>query len=149
MRKSAWLLAVVVLAVPVTVEGQDDDRRLLHHLKEVEWPRAYLEQDTAALARILAPEFRRIDGEGNWFTRDDELRRVAAGPPGYDSLVFAVARLEVWANGTALVAGTGRVFRTSGSAVQVTTYQSTNVLVLRDGRWQAVASHTSGARPEA
>lgn len=53
------------------------DEAVLHELKEVLWPRAYFEQDTKLLDRILADEFQRIVGtlknsiRKNSRTRDD------------------------------------------------------------------------------
>ncbi|MCU0626187.1 MAG: nuclear transport factor 2 family protein, partial [Gemmatimonadaceae bacterium] len=69
-------------------------------LKEREWPRAYAEQDTALLQRLLAPSFRRVDADGTVSTRDDELAYVRSTRPSYDSLRFRITRLDVFANGT-------------------------------------------------
>ena len=64
------------------------------------WPKAYFEQDAALLDSILADEFRMVDAEGNWSTKSQELADVKKGKPSYDSLVFAIKRLEIFENGT-------------------------------------------------
>jgi hypothetical protein len=142
--------AVMALALATLPEArgiaQSPDHDRLRQLKVVEWPAMYLHQDVTALDALLAQEFQRVDGEGTWHSRAEELARVRASRPGYDSLVFEIRRLEVHGH-TALVAGTGRVYRTEGGRTVRSEYQSTNVLVKRDGRWQAIASHTSGFRP--
>lgn len=120
------------------------DEAALREIKEVLWPRAYFEQDTELLGRLLAPEFQMVDGDGNWTTRADELDWVSKNKPGYDSLTFELKRLEVFENGTAIAAGTGTIRGTDKDGPYVAQYQSTNVLIKRDGAWRAIASHASG-----
>ena len=139
---------VASLCVASALPAQSPDHDILRRLKAVEWPRAYLMQDAAALDSILAPEFRRVDGNGDWFTKADELARVRASKPAYDSLVFEIRRLEVFDGTSAVVAGTGHIFSTAEGRTVRSRYQSTNVLIKRNGRWLAVASHTSGTRSD-
>lgn len=144
--RAVMLLVTVLVGTAGAASAQSPDHDILRRLKTVEWPRAYLRQEAAALDTILAPEFRRVDGNGDWFTKADELARVRAARPAYDSLVFEIRRLEVYHGTSAVVAGTGHVFTTVAGRTVRSRYQSTNVLVKRDGRWVAIASHTSGAR---
>ena len=145
--RTAGVLAVTLcLALPVVALGSEQDKATLRHLKEVLWPKAYAEQDVPLLDSILADEFRLIDGDGQWFTKKDELDYILKNKPGYDSLVFEVKRLDVFENGTAVVAGQGTVKGKDKDGPYVTTYQSTNVLIKRNGAWKAVASHVSGAQ---
>jgi hypothetical protein len=122
------------------------DESAIRELKETLWPRAYFEQDTALLDRILAPEFQSVDDEGNWSNKSAEIEWVGKNKPGYDSLTFEIRRLDVFENGTAIAAGTGTIRGRDENGAYVAQYQSTNVLIKRDGRWQAVASHVSGYR---
>ena len=108
--------------------------------------RAYFEQDAELLGRILAPEFQRVDSDGNWSTRAQELDWVSKNKPAYDSLTFKIRRLDIFDNGTAIVAGTGTIRGRDENGPYVAEYESTNVLIKRDGAWQAIASHTSGDR---
>ncbi|MBK6427432.1 MAG: nuclear transport factor 2 family protein [Blastocatellia bacterium] len=148
IRLVAAALAVVIastsgIASETTRAG---DEAVLRNLKEVLWPRAYAEQDVKLLDSILAPEFRKIDAEGKWSTKNDELEFVRTNKPRYDSLVFTVKRLDVFENGSAIVAGEGTVHRQGPDGPEVVEYQSTNVLIKRDGKWKAVASHVSGVK---
>jgi hypothetical protein len=127
-----------------TAADRSADEAALREIKEVLWPRAYFEQDTELLGRLLAPEFQMVDGDGNWTTRADELDWVSKNKPGYDSLTFELKRLEVFENGTAIAAGTGTIRGADKDGPYVAQYQSTNVLIKRDGAWRAIASHVSG-----
>lgn len=139
------LLALSAVFVPATFcEDGRSDETVLREIKEVLWPRAYAEQDVELLDSILADEFQMVDAEGNWSTKADELEWIANNKPSYDSFRFEIKRLEVFDNGAAIVAGTGHVAGTGEDGPFKMRYQSTNVLIKRDGRWKAVASHVSG-----
>ncbi len=71
-----------------------DDERQLRYLKEVEWPKAYGEQDTLLLDRILRDEFQMIDAEGNVFTKADELDWITQNEWAVDSFRYEIKRLE-------------------------------------------------------
>lgn len=145
--RKLFLLAVMVsVTVPGFADGPVDDEASLREIKEVLWPKAYFEQDTELLDRILADEFKMIDGSGTWSTKADEIEWVANNKPSYDSLVFEIQRLEIFDGDTSIVAGTGTVRGSDEDGPYVANYQSTNVLVKQDGRWRAVASHVSGYR---
>ena len=147
---NAWnriLAALALGAIAFGVANAADtsaDEAAIRELKETLWPKAYFEQDTALLDRILAPEFQMVDGDGNWSTKAAELEWVAKNKPGYDSLTFVIRRLDVFGNGTAIAAGTGTIRGKDEGGPYVGQYQSTNVLIKRDGQWRAVASHVSG-----
>ncbi len=125
---------------------ESEDEAALRHLKEVLWPKAYFEQDAALLDRILADEFQMIGNDGTWSTKAQQLERVRKSKPSYDSLQFVIKRLEVFENGTAIVAGTGIVRGKDARGPYVSEYQSTNVLIKRGGAWKAVSSHVSGVK---
>jgi ketosteroid isomerase-like protein len=60
--------------------------------------------------------------------------------------VFTIRRLEVFENGTAIVAGEGTIKGKDKDGSYVLTYQSSNVLIKRSGLWKAIASHVSGIK---
>ena len=141
-----WLAALVVGVAGVRTARADTsaDEAEIRQLKEVLWPKAYFEQDTTLLDRILAAEFQMVDGDGNWSSKADELAWVSKNKPSYESLTFAIRRLDVFENGTAIAAGKGTIRGNDENGAYVAEYQSTNVLIKRDGQWRAVASHVSG-----
>ena len=141
------LLASLLLCLPTTVQtGKADDKEFLRHLKQVEWPRAYREQNVELLDRILAPEFERIGFDGERSSKQEELERVRTTRPSYDSFTFDITRLEVFPNGTAIVSGIGTVKGRDAQGAYAMTYSSSNVLVKRDNQWRAIASHVSGRK---
>jgi ketosteroid isomerase-like protein len=141
---SRLALAALVFASLAALAGEPDDEAALRRIKEELWPRAYATQDVDLLDSLLAPEFQLIDAEGNWSTKAEELDWVRHNAPTYDSLVFTILRLEIFAGDSAIVAGKGTITGTGNEGPYLLEYMSTNVLVRRDGRWQAVASHVSG-----
>lgn len=141
------LMMSLMLWLPAAAQtGDSNDKEFLRHLKQIEWPRAYREQNVDLLDRILAPEFERIGFEGERSSKQDELDRVRTSKPSYDTLAFAITRLEVFPNGSAIVSGIGTVKGRDAEGPYTVTYSSSNVLLKRDGRWQAVSSHVSGRR---
>jgi hypothetical protein len=150
MRVRSWLamLAVLMMAAPApgaSGAGTADEREL-RRLKEELWPRAYREGDVALLDSILAAEFRLIAPDGSWSDKAKELDEVAHSRWVNRSFRFEIRRLEVFENGTAIVAGRGVVLGPESDPAGGYQYQSSNVLIRRDGRWQAIASHVSGYR---
>jgi hypothetical protein len=123
------------------------DKIELRRMKEDLWPRAYREGDAALLDRILATEFQMVDPDGNWSDKRKELDYVAKHKAKNRSFRFEIRRLEVLENGTAIVAGRGVVIGPESDPEGGYEYQSSNILIKREGRWQAIASHVSGVRP--
>lgn len=118
------------------------DKKQLTYLKEVEWPKAYREQDTILLDRILGDDFKMIDASGNWYEKADELAWIKKNAMKNDSFRYEIKRFEILENGTAIICGTGHIFQDTTESI----YQSSNVLVKRDSVWKAVLSHVSGIK---
>lgn len=141
------LILVALVAVAAAPPDSGADERELRALKEDLWPRAYREGDAALLDRILAPEFQMIDPDGGWSNKAAELEYVSKHKTVNRSFRFEIRRLEVFENGTAIVAGRGVVIGPEFDPDGGYQYQSSNILIKRDGRWQAIASHVSGVKP--
>lgn len=145
----ALCFIVVLASCNAMAASSVEDETALRKIKEVDWPKAYREQDPALLDRVLADEFRMIDAEGVWSSKPEELEYVRKHKPSYDSFRFVIKRLEIFHNDSAVVAGTGIISNGRGADHVVTEYQSTNIFIKRDGRWQAIASHVSGVKRQA
>lgn len=109
---------------------------------ETAWNDALVRKDTAAVARILAPDFVYVAPDGEMAGRE-LLLRVIADPRGQME-PFTTRDVVVRRHGeTAVVTGW---FRQAGTA-QGQRYESyiryTDVYVRRDGRWIAVSAHAS------
>jgi hypothetical protein len=153
MRRLAHFMALFVFLLftcGCTTQNQSplspDDSKKLTQLKEEFWPRAYRDQDTVLLDKILADEFQMIDAEGEWSTKKFELDYISKNKPTYDSFRFEIKRLDIFENGTAVIAGTGHVAGMNDSASYRMIYQSSNILIKRNGEWKAISSHVSGVK---
>ena len=149
LAPSVWLASGLALGLVASAHAatRASDEAELREIKEVLWPRAYREGDVALLDRLLAEEFRLIDPNGEWSDKATELAHVARSRWINRSFRFEIRRLEVFENGTAVVAGRGVAIGPESDPEGGYQYQSSNVLIRRAGRWQAIASHVSGFRP--
>lgn len=120
----------------------NEDEKILRNLKEVQWPKAYREQDTLLLDRILGNDFQMIDAGGTWSNKVKELEWIKENAMENDSFFYEIKRLDILPNGTALICGTGHIFNDSTETI----YQSSNILIKRKDAWKAVASHVSGIK---
>lgn len=127
-----------------TESTRQADEIALRYLKEVEWPKAYREQDTVLLNRILAEEFKMISSDGEYSTKNDQMAYIRTHKPAYISFKFVIKRLEIFENNTAIVSGTGTITKKDKDGQYDLVYQSSNVLIKRQGIWKAISSHTSG-----
>ena len=118
------------------------DHGILKNLKEIQWPKAYREQDTVLLDKILGDDFQMIDAGGTWSDKAGELEWIKEHAMEHDSFRYEIKRLDVLDNGTALICGTGHIINDSIETI----YQSSNILIKRNGMWKAVASHVSGVK---
>ena len=126
------------------ISSRESDEKALRYLKEVEWPKAYREQGTVLLERILADEFQMIGSDGEWSNKKEQLRYISTHKPNYESFKFQIHRLEIFENNTAIVSGTGTIRRKNKDGTYELVYQSSNFLIKRGNLWKAISSHTSG-----
>ena len=131
------------IEVQSSFELSEADLESLTYLKEVEWPKAYRNQDTVLLDRILGDDFQMIDAGGTWSDKAGELAWIKENASAPDSFYYDIKRLEALENGTVLICGTGHIFNDTTHTI----YQSSNILIKREGNWKAVASHVSGVKP--
>ncbi|SNS76123.1 protein of unknown function [Ekhidna lutea] len=131
---------------PVVITA--DDEATLRNFKTVLWPQAYNEQDTALLNQLLHDKFQMMDDNGDSFTKDDELEYISNYAPTHDEFEYNITRLDLFDNGTAVIAGTGTMKGVDGNEAYITTYKSSNILVKVQGQWKAINSHVSGVKEE-
>ncbi|MBK8564220.1 MAG: nuclear transport factor 2 family protein [Saprospiraceae bacterium] len=118
------------------------EKHTLQHLKQVLWPKAYSTNDTMLLDSILHEKFQMIDADGNYTDKQFELNWIKSNVVKHDSFYYEIKRLEIFGNGTAVVAGTGHIFNNDAYSV----YQSSNILVKENDLWKAISSHISGVK---
>ena len=135
---------LLLFFIGVNAKAQTDDEATLRHIKEVDWPKAYREQDTILLDKILADEFKMIGSDGEYSGKAEQIQYIKIHKPNYISFKFQIRRLEIFENGTAVVSGTGTIRKKDEKGEYDLIYQSSNVLIKRNGTWKAISSHTSG-----
>jgi len=123
---------------------RQQDETTLRNLKQVQWPKAYREQDTVLLDHILADEFQMIDSDGIPSTKKEQIAYIKSHKPTYLSFEFKIERLDLFENNTAVVSGTGTIRTKDKKGSYDVVYQSSNALIKRNGEWRAISSHTSG-----
>jgi len=132
--RTIHVATALLLVCSTRVQAQVEDS-----VRAVEMSRrqALLAADTAALSRMLAPDFVEISRLGTVRTRADNIRDIASGAlhltsVAYDSLTVRVYGDVAILTGIADNSGTMRGFPFSGKV------RYTRLFVRRDGRWQAV-----------
>lgn len=145
-----FFLSICVIPATDPVSAQEkpaagaSDEEKLRYFKKVLWRKAYRDQDTKLLDRLLSDKFQFIHADGTVTTKRDEMEYIKKNKPTYDSFVYTIKRLDIFENGTAIIAGEGRVKGRNERGEYEYTYHSSNVLIKKNGVWKAVASHVSG-----
>lgn len=104
---------------------------------EVKWLDALVRRDQAAMAEILAPEFHDTTMTGE--VRDREQALAAVNNPIRPDLTRSFGRLEVQPYEGKFAVARG-IMMVSGKNIPLARVAFTDVFVLRDGKWQAVAA---------
>jgi ketosteroid isomerase-like protein len=106
--------------------------------------KAFLDADSAALERVLAPDFTLTLSNGEVSTRADEINELRSGKIHYDVFENYDMVARVYDGNVAVVLGKTRVKGTADGKPFDRVVQFTDTLIKRDGRWQLAAGHVSG-----
>ncbi|NNE99616.1 MAG: nuclear transport factor 2 family protein [Pyrinomonadaceae bacterium] len=142
-------LSACLIPAGTNIYGQekasfDSDEAKLRHFKKVLWRKAYWDQDTKLLDRLLAKEFQFLRPDGGVTTKSDEMDYIRKNKPSYDSFIYTIERMDIFENGAAIISGKGHVKGKDEKGNYEYTYYSSNILIKRKGIWKAVGSHVSG-----
>ena len=105
--------------------------------------RAFLDADSAALERVLTPDFTLTLSNGEVSTRGNEIDELRNGKVHYDVFENYDMNARVYGVDAAVVVGKTRVKGTSEGKPFDRVVQFTDTLIKRDGRWQLAAGHVS------
>jgi len=137
-------LATAFAAVPVYAHAQEP----LRASEEVEliqlerdWDRAFLQNDTAFIDRVLAREFVAVYPDGSKGDRAKELANAAAFNQKIDSSTLDDFTIQMHGDTAVVWFRRSLVGPSKGQRLEVT-YRYLDVFVRRDGRWQCVASQS-------
>jgi ketosteroid isomerase-like protein len=147
-RPTLLLLAFLVPAFS-TVGAQSQparsDQQNLIKL-ERDWDAAFHRKDVAFIDSVLAEEFVSTYGDGARGDRAKELKLAAEFNQQIDSSTLDEFTVKVYGD-TAVVWFTQRMVGPSKGQRLEVTYRYIDVFVMRDGRWQCVASQSTKVIP--
>ena len=109
---------------------------------ERDWEQANKKNDVAALERILAPEFVTTDSDGRLMTRDQFFARRQSGQVTFTAYTQDDYKVRVIGE-MAVVTGRSIVNGRRDGKDWSEQNRWTDTFVRRNGRWQAVATHSS------
>jgi len=147
MKRATFFVFALVssFAVPATVVAQSkpvlSDQQVLIKL-ERDWDAAFNRRDVAFIGNILAEEFVSTYGDGTRGDRAKELKLAAEFDRQVDSSTLDEFAVKVFGD-TAIVWFTQHLVGPVKGQPVALTYRYIDVFVLRDGRWQCVASQST------
>jgi len=109
---------------------------------ERDWGAAEIKKDYAAVEKILASDWVGIDYDGQVVFRAQAIADLRSGSSTLQSEDISDMKVRVYGN-TAIVTGKDAEKSTDRGKDSSGTYVWTDVFVLRDGRWQVVASQST------
>ena len=138
------ITALLVAATPAsgqqTRRAQSDQEVLIK--LERDWDYAFHHKDVKFIEDVLAPEFVATYAEGQRADRAKELENAANFNQQIDSSVLDEFVVHVYGD-TAVVLFTQKLTGPSKGQTLTLTFRYMDVFVLRDGRWQCVASQST------
>jgi ketosteroid isomerase-like protein len=112
---------------------------------ERDWGAAEIKKDYAAVERILADDWVGIDYSGNIVPKEQAIADLKSGTSTLVSEELGPMTVRVFGN-TAVVTGSDTEKSADRGKDSSGNYVWTDVFVLRNGRWQVVASQSTKAQ---
>ena len=106
-----------------------------------EWTEAFVSGNTRVMEEIIAPDFRGTSTTGERYTKQGAIRDAKDGPNNF--IYNRLSRVEVKVYGNTAVAFGADVMKLKSNPTVEETAVWTDTWLLRDGKWQVVASHES------
>jgi ketosteroid isomerase-like protein len=137
------VMAVLLTALPAAAQAPSSTSQELMKLENA-WSEASMKRDGAALQRFYADEYVFTDADGVVTHKSDEIQNLTSGMFRLKSYKFDDLQVHLYGE-VAVVTGRNTisgVWEDIGRDVSGP-YRFTDVFVMRDGRWQCVASQSS------
>jgi uncharacterized protein (TIGR02246 family) len=124
------------------LSGQNSDEDTIKSLNQ-QWLQAIAKKDSAALGKILAPDFIMVNPAGMTMTRQDNLMSVSAPNIRFSSIHIDSAKVIMTGPETGMIyCWTSFAFTADGKEMSGKNGYL-DIYVKRKSRWQAVAAHVS------
>jgi ketosteroid isomerase-like protein len=145
MRRATLLFFAFLIPAISSSAGQSQraqsDQQILIKL-ERDWDAAFHRKDVAFIESVLAPEFVSTYGDGSRGDRARELKLATEFDQQVDSSTLDEFTVKVYGD-TAVVWFTQHLVGPVKGKQVALTYRYIDVFVMRDGRWQCVASQST------
>jgi len=142
--KPLFVASLIVVSVLAFLgQAQADTASVQQTLMQMErdWAQAATKNDTAAVDKFVADDWVAIDFEGKSITKAEAMADMKSGSSMTQSYEFGPMKVRVFGN-AAVVTGSDTEKSTYKGKDSSGKYVWTDVWVMRDGRWQAVASQS-------
>ena len=137
----AILCSAAAAAAQTSERRAQSDQDVLMKL-ERDWDFAYHHKDIKFIENVLAQEFIATYAEGQRADRAKELQLAEDFNQQIDSSVLDEFNIKIYGN-TAVVMFTQKLTGPSKGQALTLTFRYIDVFVMRDGRWQCVASQST------
>jgi ketosteroid isomerase-like protein len=147
MISAPKLMLVILIIMPLLAFGQAKQQAAAgveQQLMKLEndWNSFMLKRDAAGLDRLLADDLTSITAEGKLNTKADEMADLKSGDFAPTAATVKDMKVRVFGN-TAIVTGVNTLKAKEKGKDISGDYRFTDTWVLRDGRWQCVATQGS------
>jgi ketosteroid isomerase-like protein len=142
--KPLFVVSLIAFSVlPFFGQAQADTASVQQTLMQMErdWGQAVAKNDTATVDKFMADDWVGIDFEGKSITKAEAMADMKSGASTTQSYEIGPMKVRELGN-TAVVTGSDTEKSTYKGKDSSGKYVWTDVWVMRDGRWQAVASQS-------
>lgn len=141
--RAALLILALSLAVPAAAQTRraQSDQDVLMKL-ERDWDAAFHHKDVAFIESVLAKEFVAVYAEGQRADRAKELQLAADFNQQIDSSSLDDFDVKIYGDSAVVMFKQTLTGPSKGQTLTLT-FRYIDVFVLRDGRWQCVASQST------
>lgn len=135
------VLCAAVLALSIYGQSKSSVEQTLMQM-ERDWAQAEIRKDFAAVERFLADDWSGIDYDGSTHNKAAVLDHLKTGASSLESQTLSGMQVRLFGS-TAIVTGTDIEKSRDRGKDTTGKYAWTDVFVLRNGRWQVVASQST------
>lgn len=139
------LLGIAGIGLAATATNREDDQKTLAQL-DADYQKAVEQNDTKAMARMLAEDFILVEGDGTVSTKADLLKEAASGKTKYEHQVDSERIIRIWGDTAVVTAKLWAKGLEDGRQVDYTMWFS-DTYIRKPAGWSYVFGQASLALP--
>jgi len=130
-----------ICAISAARAQQSDTAEAERYIKESEkqWAESVFSGDVSVIERILADDFLGVDPDGNLYEKAKMVAFTREAPKEFISNHLTEVKVRFFGDNTAVAQGDESWVRRTGTPLRAR-FVWTDTWILRDGKWQIVAS---------